>query len=70
MHAGTVLALAAVLAAAHLGGAVARRLGQPAVIGQLAAGVLLGPTVFGAGPAGLLSHDTTHAVKALGTYAP
>ncbi|WP_327674107.1 cation:proton antiporter [Kitasatospora sp. NBC_00458] len=32
---------------AHLAGAAARRLGQPAVIGQLSAGVLLGPSVLG-----------------------
>lgn len=39
--------LALVLAAASLFGAVARRLGQPAIIGQLVAGVLLGPSVLG-----------------------
>ncbi|MGW2543079.1 cation:proton antiporter, partial [Kitasatospora sp. NPDC001574] len=32
---------------AHLAGAAARRLRQPAVIGQLVAGVLLGPSVLG-----------------------
>src|SRR5262249_46646068 len=52
---------------AHLGGVIARRLGQPAVIGQLAAGVVLGPTVLGATSSTLLSHDTTSAAKTLGT---
>src|SRR5436853_839240 len=33
---------------ARLLGVAARRFGQPAVIGELAAGVLLGPSVFGA----------------------
>lgn len=37
-----VLALAAILAAAKLGGDLAERLGQPAVLGELLAGVLLG----------------------------
>ena len=39
--------LAALLLAARLLGAVANRLGQPAVVGELAAGLLLGPSVFG-----------------------
>ena len=37
-----VLALAVILAAAKLGGHLAERLGQPAVLGELLAGVLLG----------------------------
>jgi Kef-type K+ transport system membrane component KefB len=37
-----VLALAAILAAAKLGGDLSERLGQPAVLGELLAGVLLG----------------------------
>jgi Kef-type K+ transport system membrane component KefB len=49
--AGTVLIdLAMILLAAQAGGALARRVGQPPVIGELAAGVLLGPTVLGALP--------------------
>jgi Kef-type K+ transport system membrane component KefB len=47
---GTLVSVAIVLAAAHAGGLVARRLGQPAVIGQLLAGVVIGPTVLGTGP--------------------
>lgn len=41
------LAAAVVLALSHLGGAVAHRLGQPRVIGEICAGLLLGPTLFG-----------------------
>src|SRR3989440_3697000 len=37
-----LLALAAILAAAKLGGDLAERIGQPAVLGELVAGILLG----------------------------
>lgn len=40
--------LAVLLATARLLGGVMRRFGQPAVIGELAAGLILGPSVFGA----------------------
>lgn len=40
------LALAVLIAAAKLGGAVTLRLGQAAVVGELVVGVLLGPTVL------------------------
>ncbi len=66
-----MLSAVIVLAAAHAGGLVARRLGQPAVIGQLLAGVVIGPTVLGSGPddlsARLLSEDTVRVVRDLGT---
>jgi Kef-type K+ transport system membrane component KefB len=39
--------LGVIVVAAHLCGAVARRLGQPAVVGQIVAGVLLGPSLLG-----------------------
>ncbi len=39
--------LVLVLAAARLCGSLARRLGQPAVLGELLAGVLVGPSVLG-----------------------
>ena len=39
--------LSVLLLAARLGGGLARRLGQPRVIGELIAGVLLGPSVVG-----------------------
>ncbi len=39
--------LAVIIAAARLLGALARRIGQPGVIGEMVAGILLGPTVLG-----------------------
>src|SRR5215210_4554425 len=42
-----LLVLAALLAAAKLLGALAQRAGQPAVLGELFAGVLLGSSVLG-----------------------
>ncbi len=41
------ISLVAVIVAARVLGAVAKRLGQPAVAGEILAGVLLGPSVFG-----------------------
>ncbi|KQV19260.1 hypothetical protein ASE03_00450 [Kitasatospora sp. Root187] len=41
------LAVAAVLAASHLGGVLAQRLGQPRVIGEICAGLALGPSLLG-----------------------
>jgi Kef-type K+ transport system membrane component KefB len=41
-----LLAISIVVVAAKLGGWVSRRFGQPAVLGELLAGVLLGPTVL------------------------
>jgi Kef-type K+ transport system membrane component KefB/mannitol/fructose-specific phosphotransferase system IIA component (Ntr-type) len=41
------LALGLLLGAARLLGELAQRLGQPAVLGEIVAGILLGPTVFG-----------------------
>jgi Kef-type K+ transport system membrane component KefB len=64
---GTLVSVAIVLAVAHLGGVAARRVGQPAVIGQLLAGVLIGPTVLGSESGELLSEDTLRAVRDLGT---
>ncbi len=43
-----LLALAALILATRLLGEVAQRLGQPSVLGELLAGVLLGPSVFSA----------------------
>lgn len=42
-----LLALAVIVVLARLLGALARRLGQPAVIGEIVGGILLGPTLFG-----------------------
>jgi Kef-type K+ transport system membrane component KefB len=41
--------LAVIVVVAKVGGALARQLGQPAVTGEIAAGILLGPTLFGGG---------------------
>lgn len=41
------LAIAVLLGAARIAGEIAQRFRQPAVVGELLAGVLLGPTVFG-----------------------
>jgi K+:H+ antiporter len=42
-----LLAVACVLATTQLCGALARRIGQPPVLGELGAGILLGPTILG-----------------------
>ena len=42
-----LLALAVIVVLARLLGALARRLGQPAVIGEIVGGIMLGPTLFG-----------------------
>ncbi len=42
-----LLALSLLLGTARLCGTLAKRIGQPSVLGELAAGILLGPTVFG-----------------------
>jgi Kef-type K+ transport system membrane component KefB/mannitol/fructose-specific phosphotransferase system IIA component (Ntr-type) len=48
-----LLSLAVLLAAARLLGEIAKRLNQPAVLGEILAGVLLGPTLLGALAPGL-----------------
>jgi Kef-type K+ transport system membrane component KefB len=45
--AGFLLLIAVILIAAKILGELAERIGQPAVIGELVAGVLLGPSVIG-----------------------
>ncbi|HYN06685.1 MAG TPA: cation:proton antiporter [Vicinamibacterales bacterium] len=47
ISAGTFLIVASATAVAWAGGRLARRFGQPPVVGELAAGMLLGPSVFG-----------------------
>ena len=44
----TFLALVAILLAARLCGGIAVKLGQSRVVGEIIAGILLGPTIFGA----------------------
>ncbi|MBB5857403.1 cation:proton antiporter [Amycolatopsis umgeniensis] len=46
-YARLLVALPVILGACYLAGALARRLGQPAVIGEIVAGILLGPSLFG-----------------------
>jgi Kef-type K+ transport system membrane component KefB len=41
-----ILAIAIIIVAAKLGGLISIRLGQPSVLGELVAGILLGPTVL------------------------
>lgn len=50
------LELAAIIAACRVVGLVARRFGQPQVVGEMVAGVILGPSVFGLFAPGL-QHD-------------
>lgn len=52
---------ALVLVVSSLLGAVARRLGQPAVIGQIVAGILFGPSLLGRLPGHLSKHLFPHA---------
>ncbi len=59
-------ALLVIFVAARLGGALARRLGQPAVIGEIAAGILLGPTLFhGAVTAAVFPADVRPALSTI-----
>jgi Kef-type K+ transport system membrane component KefB len=51
-----IAAVAAVLAVSMALGAVARRCGQPRVIGQVLAGIMVGPSVLGRLPGHLVSH--------------
>ena len=44
----TLLQIVVIIAAARAMGILLRRLGQPAVIGEIAAGIILGPSLFGA----------------------
>ena len=42
-----LIALAVIITLARLLGALSKRLGQPPVVGEIVAGILLGPTLFG-----------------------
>ena len=64
--AGFFLALAAILVAAKLLGELAERIGQPAVLGELVAGVLLGGSVLGVVPQEGLPGDALHLLAELG----
>ncbi|HEX6104555.1 MAG TPA: cation:proton antiporter, partial [Gemmatimonadales bacterium] len=60
------LVLAAILAAAKVLGEAAERIGQPAVLGELLAGVLLGGSVFGIVPTGGVEAELIHVLAELG----
>lgn len=60
MIAGVLLALVVLLVAAKLGGALAERLGQPAVLGELLAGIALGALpALGLEDLAYVAHDAT-----------
>ncbi|MFI1916557.1 cation:proton antiporter [Nocardia sp. NPDC020380] len=61
--------IAAIIVLAAGFGALARRLGQPAVIGEVAAGLLLGPTVLGSWSATLFPGPVRFAVQGLAQIA-
>jgi Kef-type K+ transport system membrane component KefB len=65
-----LLDVAVILATAWAGGRLFERLGQPAVIGEIAAGVALGPTLLGALPgdlsAALFPADTRDVLALIG----
>ena len=60
------LALAAILVAAKLLGEIAERFGQPAVLGELMAGVLLGGSVLGIVPTEGTGAEIIHLLAELG----
>ena len=64
--AGFFLALAAILIAAKLLGEFAERIGQPAVLGELVAGVLLGGSVLGVVPQEGAPGELLHVLAELG----
>lgn len=63
---GIFLVLAAMLVAAKLLGELAERFGQPAVLGELIAGVLLGGSVLGIVPTGGTGAEIIHLLAQLG----
>lgn len=66
------LQLAVILLACRVVGSVAARFGQPQVVGEMIAGVLLGPSLFGllwpAGQAWLFPWDTTQGTRDTQSY--
>ena len=63
---GLFLTLAAILVAAKLLGELAERVGQPAVLGELLAGVLLGGSVLGIVPTTGATGEVVHVLAELG----
>jgi Kef-type K+ transport system membrane component KefB len=65
-----LLAVAAIVLACKAAGALARRFGQPAVVGEIVAGIVLGPSVLGAlWPAGASALLPAPVVPQLNTLA-
>jgi Kef-type K+ transport system membrane component KefB len=64
--AGFFLALAAILVAAKVLGELAERIGQPAVLGELVAGVLLGGSALGVVPHDGVPGEMMHVLAQLG----
>jgi Kef-type K+ transport system membrane component KefB len=65
-----LLAVVAILLVCHLFGALLRRLGQPAVLGEIIGGLVLGPSVFGAlAPTARTWLFPLHILSALDTAA-
>jgi Kef-type K+ transport system membrane component KefB len=65
-----LLAASVVVVVCHLLGAAASRLGQPAVVGEVVGGILLGPSVLGAlWPSGLATLFSAEVRSALGLAA-
>src|SRR6266700_3454766 len=62
MVANVIGDIALVLVVSSLLGALARRCGQPTVIGQILTGVLLGPSLLGRLPGHLTAHLFPHSV--------
>ena len=62
---GLLLALAIVLMAARVGGAIARRFDQSRVLGELLVGILLGPTVLDMLHGPLFTGNTEHISTAI-----
>ncbi len=61
-----LLVLAAILVGAKLCGELAERIGQPAVLGELVAGVLLGGSVLGVVPTDGAAGELVHVLAQLG----
>jgi len=71
MNSGQViLDVAVILVAARIGAALFESLGQPGVIGEIVAGITLGPTILGALPgdpsAGLFPPEALEVLKGIG----
>ncbi|MFD3819818.1 cation:proton antiporter [Streptomyces rubiginosohelvolus] len=70
---GLLVAIPTVIVACRGGSALARRIGQPPVVGEIAAGILLGPSLLGllwpAGQAWLLPPESIPYTGALGQLA-